>query len=53
MNASVNTFIDQIKANGELAKIHQKWMKLPLPSISGNHGRRSVCRQLSGRRSTA
>jgi polar amino acid transport system substrate-binding protein len=32
MNASVNTFIDQIKANGELAKIHQKWMKLPLPS---------------------
>jgi polar amino acid transport system substrate-binding protein len=32
MNASVNTFIDQIKGNGELAKIHQKWMKLPLPS---------------------
>ena len=24
--------IDQIKANGELAKIHEKWMKLPLPS---------------------
>jgi polar amino acid transport system substrate-binding protein len=32
MNASVNTFIDQIKTNGELAKIHLKWMKLPLPS---------------------
>jgi polar amino acid transport system substrate-binding protein len=32
INASVNAFIDQIKANGELAKIHQKWMKLPLPS---------------------
>jgi polar amino acid transport system substrate-binding protein len=32
INASVNTFIDQIKANGELAKIHLKWMKLPLPS---------------------
>jgi polar amino acid transport system substrate-binding protein len=32
INASVNTFIDQIKGNGELAKIHLKWMKLPLPS---------------------
>jgi polar amino acid transport system substrate-binding protein len=32
INASVNTFIDQIKSNGELAKIHLKWMKLPLPS---------------------
>ena len=32
INASVNTFIDQIKANGELAKAHQKWMKLPLPA---------------------
>jgi polar amino acid transport system substrate-binding protein len=32
INASINVFIDQIKANGELAKIHQKWMKLPLPS---------------------
>ncbi len=31
MNASVNAFIDQIKSNGELAKIHQKWMKRPLP----------------------
>jgi len=33
MNASVNAFIDQIKANGELAKAHQKWMKLPLPQM--------------------
>ena len=32
INASINAFIDQIKSNGELAKIHQKWMKLPLPS---------------------
>jgi polar amino acid transport system substrate-binding protein len=32
INASINVFIDQIKSNGELARIHQKWMKLPLPS---------------------
>jgi polar amino acid transport system substrate-binding protein len=32
INASINAFIDQIKSNSELAKIHQKWMKLPLPS---------------------
>jgi polar amino acid transport system substrate-binding protein len=32
MNASVNAFIDEIKGNGELAKIHLKWMKLPLPT---------------------
>ena len=32
INASLNAFIDQIKSNGELAKIHQKWIKLPLPS---------------------
>jgi polar amino acid transport system substrate-binding protein len=32
INASVNAFIDQIKGNGELARIHEKWMKLPLPS---------------------
>jgi polar amino acid transport system substrate-binding protein len=31
INASINTFLDQIKANGELAKAHQKWLKLPLP----------------------
>jgi polar amino acid transport system substrate-binding protein len=32
INASVNAFIDQIKANGELAKIHEKWLKQALPS---------------------
>jgi polar amino acid transport system substrate-binding protein len=32
MNASVNAFIDQIKGNGELAKAHEKWMKIPLPA---------------------
>jgi polar amino acid transport system substrate-binding protein len=32
INASINAFIDKIKANGELAKIHEKWMKLPLPT---------------------
>jgi polar amino acid transport system substrate-binding protein len=31
INASINTFLDQIKADGELAKAHQKWLKLPLP----------------------
>jgi polar amino acid transport system substrate-binding protein len=31
MNASINSFIDQIKANGTLAKAHEKWMKRPLP----------------------
>jgi hypothetical protein len=31
MNASVNTFIDQAKANGTLAKAHEKWMKRPMP----------------------
>lgn len=32
INASINAFIDQIKASGELAKIHEKWMKRPLPA---------------------
>jgi polar amino acid transport system substrate-binding protein len=32
INTSINSFIDKIKANGELATIHLKWMKLPLPS---------------------
>jgi polar amino acid transport system substrate-binding protein len=31
INASINTFLDKIKADGELAKAHQKWLKLPLP----------------------
>jgi polar amino acid transport system substrate-binding protein len=33
MNANVNAFIDQIKANGELEKAHRKWIKLPLPTF--------------------
>jgi polar amino acid transport system substrate-binding protein len=33
MNASANAFLDQIKANGELGKIYEKWMKRPLPSM--------------------
>ncbi len=32
INASINAFIDKIKANGDLAKIHEKWMKRPLPA---------------------
>jgi len=33
MNASANAFLDQIKANGELAKAYEKWMKRPLPPM--------------------
>jgi polar amino acid transport system substrate-binding protein len=33
MNAAVNAFIDKIKANGELAKAYQKWMKLSPPTF--------------------
>jgi len=32
INASINAFIDKVKANGDLAKIHEKWMKRPLPA---------------------
>ena len=32
INASINAFIDKVKSNGELAKAHEKWMKLPLPT---------------------
>jgi polar amino acid transport system substrate-binding protein len=32
INASINAFIDQIRASGDLAKIHEKWMKRPLPA---------------------
>jgi polar amino acid transport system substrate-binding protein len=32
MNASINKFIDAIKADGSLAKAHEKWMKRPLPA---------------------
>ena len=31
INAALNTFIDKIKANGELAKIYDKWVKSPMP----------------------
>ncbi len=30
INASINAFIDKIKANGELQKIYDKWMKVPV-----------------------
>lgn len=33
INAAVNTFIDKIKANGELKKIYDKWMKVPVPEF--------------------
>jgi polar amino acid transport system substrate-binding protein len=33
MNMAVNAFIDKIKANGELAKAYQKWMKLAPPTF--------------------
>jgi polar amino acid transport system substrate-binding protein len=33
MNASANAFLDQIKANGELGRIYEKWMKRPLPPM--------------------
>jgi len=33
INASLNTFIDKIKANGELKKVYAKWMKVPVPEF--------------------
>jgi polar amino acid transport system substrate-binding protein len=33
INASINAFIDKIKANGDLAKPYAKWMKQPLPQF--------------------
>ncbi len=33
INVALNTFIDKIKANGELKKIYDKWMKVPLPEF--------------------
>jgi len=32
-NESINSFIDKIKADGELAKIYAKWMKRDVPSF--------------------
>ncbi len=33
INAALNTFIDKIKANGELKKVYDKWMKVPVPEF--------------------
>jgi polar amino acid transport system substrate-binding protein len=33
INASLNAFIDKIKANGELKKVYDKWMKVPVPEF--------------------
>jgi polar amino acid transport system substrate-binding protein len=33
INVALNTFIDKIKANGELKKIYDKWMKVPVPEF--------------------
>ena len=33
LNAALNTFIDQIVANGDLAKPYEKWMKMAPPSF--------------------
>lgn len=30
---AVNTFIDKVKADGELSKIHEKWLGTPLPDF--------------------
>jgi polar amino acid transport system substrate-binding protein len=36
INAAANAFIDKIVANGELAKIYAKWIKVPMPSFPGS-----------------
>ncbi|MBX5192721.1 transporter substrate-binding domain-containing protein [Rhizobium sp. NZLR3b] len=33
INAALNTFIDKIKANGELKTVYDKWMKVPVPQF--------------------
>jgi polar amino acid transport system substrate-binding protein len=33
INASLNTFIDKIRTNGELAKVYKKWLKLDPPEF--------------------
>ncbi|TAU43643.1 transporter substrate-binding domain-containing protein (plasmid) [Rhizobium ruizarguesonis] len=33
INAAINTFIDKIKANGELKTVYDKWMKVPVPEF--------------------
>jgi polar amino acid transport system substrate-binding protein len=34
LNAALNSFIDKIKGNGELAKAYAKWMKVPVPDFT-------------------
>ena len=36
VNASLNAFIDKIRANGELKKLYDKWMKVPVPQFPDN-----------------
>lgn len=33
--AAVNQFVDKVKADGELSKIHEKWLGSPLPDFVG------------------
>ncbi|MBY5810956.1 transporter substrate-binding domain-containing protein [Rhizobium leguminosarum] len=33
INAALNTFIDKIKANGELKAVYDRWMKVPVPQF--------------------
>ncbi|TNM63363.1 transporter substrate-binding domain-containing protein [Aliirhizobium smilacinae] len=33
INVAINAFIDKIKANGELKKLYDKWMKVPVPQF--------------------
>ena len=33
INAEVNKFLEELKANGKMAELYQKWMKLPLPEF--------------------
>ncbi|MDR9772808.1 transporter substrate-binding domain-containing protein [Rhizobium hidalgonense] len=33
INAALNTFIDKIKANGDLKAVYDKWMKVPVPEF--------------------
>lgn len=33
INVAINDFIDKIKANGELKKVYDKWMKVPVPEF--------------------
>ncbi|MBY5864780.1 transporter substrate-binding domain-containing protein [Rhizobium leguminosarum] len=33
INAALNTFIEKIKANGELKAVYDKWMKVPVPEF--------------------